>query len=394
MTSTAPSRTILTDELLEAIRGRAAGHDADNNFPHGDFDDLKAADYLTALVPEEFGGGGLTLRELAHEQMRLGAASPATALAVNMHHVWVAVANYVHRHGYDGNQGERIAHTIFREAAAGETYGFGISEPGNDLMLFGSESDAVPNGKGGFSFSGTKIFTSGSPAWTRLGTFGADKSDPDNPMSVFGFITRDGGGVEIKDDWDTLGMRASQSCTTVLDGAPAAADRIACRIEPGPTMHPFVFGIFSSFILLTSSVYVGVAQRALDLAVQATIKRMSVKNKGRAYAQDPDKRRRIAHMAIELDGIRPGIELATADIDAGVDRSRGWMPQLSALKYRTSEAVLQIVADAMKAAGGGSYFTNNELSRIYRDALAGIYHPTSEDSVHEMWASGLLGPLE
>jgi alkylation response protein AidB-like acyl-CoA dehydrogenase len=387
-------RTILTDELLEAIRDRAAQHDLENTFPHDDLADLRAAGYLKALVPEEFGGKGLTLQEVSHEQMRLAGASAATALAVNMHHVWVAVARQLRARDDVDAAGKTIARSIFEEVAAGEIYAFGISEPGNDLVLFGSQSDAIPDGAGGFSFTGTKIFTSGSPAWTRLGTFGTDRSDPDHPMSVFGFITRDGGGVTVQDDWDTLGMRASQSCTTILDGAHAPADRIACRIAPGPTAHPFVFGIFSAFILLTSSVYVGVAQRALDLAVSATKGRTSVKNQGAAYAQDPDKRRRIAHMAIAVDGLYPQLDQASADIDAQVDRGPVWMPQLSAIKYRVTEAVVEIVQTAMKAAGGGSFFTRSELSRIYRDALAGVFHPTSEDAAHAAWANVMLGPVE
>lgn len=389
-----PERTILTDDLLGVIRERAATHDSENTFPRDDLAELRAAGYLAAGVPEEFGGGGLTLRELSREQQRLAGASAATALAVNMHHVWVAVARQLHARDDVSPDLKALAESIFREVVAGEIYAFGISEPGNDLVLFGSLSEAVPDGSGGYGFTGTKIFTSGSPAWTRLGTFGTDHSVPEQPMSVFGFITRDGGGVAVKDDWDTLGMRASQSCTTILDHAPASADRIACRIAPGPTAHPFVFGIFSSFILLTSSVYVGVARRAVDLAVTATKSRTSLKSASAVYAQDPDKRRRVASMAIALDGLTPQLDLATADIDAGVDRGPVWMPQLSAIKYRVTETVLEIVTDAMKAAGGGSYFSRNELSRLYRDALAGVFHPTSEDAVHSAWANVLLGPVE
>lgn len=389
-----PARTILTDDLLNAIRERAAAHDRENTFPHDDLADLRAAGYLAAGVPTEFGGGGLTLRELSHEQMRLAGAAPATALAVNMHHVWVAVARQLHARDDVDSALKLLAERIFTEVVAGEVYAFGISEPGNDLVLFGSQSNAIPDGAGGFSFTGTKIFTSGSPAWTRLGTFGTDHSVPDQPMSVFGFITREGGGVTVKDDWDTLGMRASQSCTTILDRAPAPADRIACRIPPGPTAHPFVFGIFSSFILLTSSVYVGLARRAVDLAVAATKSRTSARNAGAAYSEDPDKRRRIASVAIALDGLTPQLDLATADIDAGVDRGAVWMPQLSAIKYRVTETALDIVTTAMKAAGGGSYFSRNELSRIYRDALAGVFHPTSEDAAHSAWANVMLGPVQ
>jgi alkylation response protein AidB-like acyl-CoA dehydrogenase len=381
-------RRILSDELLDRIRDRAADVDRENRFPDEDLADLTAAGYLTAVVPEELGGAGLTLTELAHEQRRLAGAASATALAVNMHHVWMGVARHLYR------QGDHSVDFVLTDAVAGEVYGFGISEPGNDLVLFGSSTRAEPDGDGGFSFHGTKIFTSLSPVWTRLGTFGTDSSDPDAPHSVFAFITREGGGFDIKQDWDTLGMRGSQSCTTILDGAHAPADRVACRIAPGPTKHPFVFGIFACFELLVSSVYAGIAQRALDLAVEAVRRRTSARYGGRSYAQDPDARRRIAGAAIALDGLYPQLDSATADIDAGVDRGDLWMPQLSAIKYRTTTTAVDVVGTALAAAGGSAYFTRNELSRLYRDVLAGLFHPTSEDSVHGMWATALLGPLE
>lgn len=381
-------RQILTDDLLERIRGRAADNDRQNRFPAEDLDELKQAGYLTALVPEELGGAGLTLRQLAREQMRLAGAAPATALAVNMHHVWMGVARHLHA------RGESVTDFLLTDAVAGEIYAFGISEPGNDLVLFGSGTRAEPDGDGGFSFYGTKIFTSLSPVWTRLGTFGTDSSDPDDPRSVFAFITREGGGFQIKDDWDTLGMRASQSCTTILDGAHAPADRVARRIKPGPTRDPFVFGIFACFELLLASVYTGVARRALDLAVDAVRRRTSAKNNGRSYAQDPDARRRIAAAAVALDGSYPQIDAATADIDNGVDRGDLWMPQLSAIKYRATETAVTVVGAALRAAGGSSFFSRNELSRLQRDVLAGVFHPSSEDSLYGAWANALLGPLE
>ncbi len=381
-------RQILTDELLGRIRGRAASYDRENRFPTEDLDDLRAAGYFTALVPQELGGGGLSLTELAHEQLRLAGAAPATALAVNMHQVWMGVARYLH------GRGEAVTDFILTDALAGEVYAFGISEPGNDLVLFGSSTRAEPDGAGGFSFHGTKIFTSLSPVWTRLGTFGTDSSDPDDPRSVFAFIAREGSGFEIKQDWDTLGMRASQSCTTILTGAHAPADRVVRRIKPGPTRDPFVFGIFACFELLLASVYTGIARRALDLAVEAVQRRTSARHGGRSYAQDPDARRRIAAAAVALDGVFPQIDAATADIDHGVDRGDLWMPQLSAIKHRATETAVSVTTTAMRAAGGSSYFTRNELSRLYRDVLAGTFHPSSEDSLYAAWANALLGPLE
>ncbi|RPF27414.1 acyl-CoA dehydrogenase family protein [Georgenia muralis] len=381
------SSQILSEDLLERIRARAARYDETNGFFDEDLAELRDAGYLTAFVPEAFGGGGLTLAEMAAEQMRLAGAAPATALAVNMHHVWVGVARGLHA------RGDSSADFVLAEAAAGEIFGFGVSEPGNDLVLFGTQSQARPDGEGGYTFHGTKIFTSLSPAWTRLGTFGADATGPDGPHNVWGFVRRDGGGVSVKDDWDVMGMRASQSCTTVLDGAHAPAERIVRRIPPGPTTDPFVFGIFATFEILLAAVYTGIAQRAVDVAVAGVRRRTSLKNGGAPYSNDPDIRWRLADAAIQLDGVLPQIEVLARDVDAGADRGALWMPQLSALKSRATEMALDVVTKAVRASGGSSYSNSHELSRLYRDVLAGLFHPSDDESVHGAWANALLGPV-
>lgn len=381
-------RQILTDDLLATVRGRAAGYDRDNAFFAEDLADLAAAGYLRAMVPEDLGGAGLTLREAAREQARLAGAAPATALAVNMHHVWVAVARYLHERGDDSLD------WLLREAAQGEVFGFGYSEAGNDLVLLGSRTEARPDGAGGYTFHGRKIFTSNSPGWTRLGVMGLDDTtDPDDPRIVHAFVTRDGGGFEILDDWDTLGMRASQSCTTVLDGAHAPADRVIRRLQPGPSLDPYVLGIFTSFEILLAAVYTGVADRALQLAVEAAGRRTSMKT-GKAYSQDPDIRWRIASAALALDGIWPQLDQVAGEIDALVDRGPGWFRATAGLKVRATETARYVVDEAIRCSGGSTYFNRSELGRLYRDVLAGIFHPSDDESAHSTVAQALLGPLE
>ncbi|GAA4287205.1 acyl-CoA dehydrogenase family protein [Georgenia daeguensis] len=382
------SRQILTDDLLQRIHGRAARYDAENVFPQEDLDDLVAAGYLTAMVPEAMGGAGLSLEEMTREQMRLAAAAPATALAVNMHQVWVGVARSVHARGDDS------CDFVLREAAAGEIFAFGVSEAGNDLVLFGSVCEARPDGEGGYSFHGTKIFTSMAPVWTRLGTFASDTTGEDLPHNVWGFVTRDGGGVETVGEWDVMGMRASQSFATRLDGAHAPADRIVRRIPPGPTADPFIFGIFANFEILLASVYTGLARRAIELAVETVRSRRSLKNQNAPYSNDPDIRWRIADAAMQLDGIYPQIALIARDVDEQVDRGPLWMPQLSAVKSRATEVALDVVTKAVRVSGGSSYSNNKELSRLYRDVVAGLFHPSDDESVHGAWANALLGPVQ
>ncbi|MDO8145458.1 MULTISPECIES: acyl-CoA dehydrogenase family protein [unclassified Isoptericola] len=379
--------TLLSDDLLATIRGRAAIHDRENSFFADDLDDLRTAGYLGALVPTSTGGRGLSLRELCHEQSRLAGAAPATALAVNMHHVWTGVARYLHERGDD------TLDWLLAEAAAGEVFGFGYSEAGNDLVLLGSRTEARPDGEGGYTFHGRKIFTSNSPGWTRLGVMGLDSTtDPDDPRIVHAFITRDGGGFEILDDWDTIGMRASQSCTTVLDGAHAPAERVMRRIAPGPSLDPYVLGIFTSFEILLAAVYAGIADRALELAVSTVERRTSMKT-GKAYSQDPDIRRRIAAAALAQDGIWPQIDQIAGGIDALEDRGAGWFRATSGLKIRATETARDVVDEAIRCSGGSTYFHRSELGRLYRDVLAGIFQPSDDESAHAQVAQSLLGPL-
>ncbi|WP_424937472.1 MULTISPECIES: acyl-CoA dehydrogenase family protein [Bacteria] len=376
----------LPDDLLERIRERAPIHDRENTFPQQDLDELRDAGYLSILVPSDRGGAGLGLAEAAVLQQRLAAAAPATALAINMHLVWTGVAKVFSDRGVPG------LGFVQDGAVAGEVFAFGISEGGNDLVLFDSDTQAVPREDGSYAFTGTKIFTSLAPVWTRLGLHGLDTTSPDAPKLVFAFVERTD-AVTTSDDWDTLGMRGTQSRTTRLDGAVADAAHVVRRIDPGPTPDPIVFGIFSVFELLLASVYTGIGRRALDLAVETAKTRRS-KRSGKTYAQDPDIRWRIAEMALAYDALPPQISALAHDVDDLGDHGPRWFTLLSGVKHRAVTMAKHVADEAMLVAGGGSYFTRNELSRLYRDVLAGLFHPSDPESAHATAASAWLGPLE
>ena len=375
----------LPDDLLERIRSRAAAVDAENRFPDEDLAELTDAGYLAILVPRERGGAGLGLAEASVLQQRLAQAAPATALAINMHLVWTGVAKAFSDRGIPGLE------FVQTGAAAGEVFAFGISEAGNDLVLFGSDTVAEPQADGSYAFTGTKIFTSLAPVWTQLGLHGLDTTSPDAPQMVYAFVPRTG-AVVTRDDWDTVGMRGTQSRTTELHGAVAPADRVVRRLAPGPNPDPIVFGIFSVFEILLASVYTGIARRALDLAVE-TAKGRTSKKTGLAYSDDPDIRWRIAEMALAYDALLPQVASLAVDVDAAADHGALWFAKLSGLKHRAVVAAKQIVDEAMLVAGGSSYFTRSELSRLYRDVLAGMFHPSDPESAHSTVAAAWLGPV-
>ena len=368
--------TNLPIDLLERIRSRAPGYDRDNRFFTEDLDELRDAGYL---APQ-------SLADAVRNQRVLARYAPATALGINMHHVVVGVARVLH------DRGDSSLDWILDDARSGELFAFGVSEAGNDEVLFDSRTAAVPAADGSFAFTGRKIFTSLSPAWTRLGIFGRDDTDPGNPTLVHGYLTRDTTGHQPVGSWNPLGMRATQSFSTQLDGAVIPAERIARILPVGPSPDPYIFGIFSNFLLLIGSVYAGIADRALELGVEAAQRRTSLKNGGRRYSDDPDIRWQLADAAISLDSVGPQLTLLAADVDSVADHGPDWFRLLVGAKTRAVDVSRGVVESAIRVSGGSSYDADTELSRLYRDALAGLFHPSDPESAHSTVATNLLGP--
>ncbi|MGQ3384881.1 acyl-CoA dehydrogenase family protein [Glutamicibacter sp. TV12E] len=374
--------SVLSDRLLEQFRERAAQYDADNSFASEDFDALVSLGYLKALIPVGQGGLGWSLEQLALAQRRLATAAPATALAVNMHHVWASVANVLQ------GRGDHRLQMVSDWISQGEVMAFGISEPGNDSVLFDSKTSASTRPDGSVIFNGVKIFTSLSPAFTRLGVFGKDETTGE---LVHGFVAK-GPGVESMGDWNTLGMRASQSHTTKLVNAVSPREWVHSRLPAGPNPDLLIFGIFASFLTLTASVYVGMAERAVALGQEALNKK--VHHDGTKYSQDIRARGLLAQAAMRLISLDALQRSVAADIDAAVDHREAWFPKLVTLRTLAGDAARENIQVLGQLLGGSGYFRGSEFERLYRDVQASWYHPSNAAAAANTVASWLVGPLD
>ena len=377
------AQRFLPDDLLETLRERAAEHDAENSFAHDDLADLQERGYLTLFVPEEMGGAGLNLHEVTRLQQRLAGAAPGTALAINMHLMTTGVVHAMRA------RGDHSLDWVLEEAAAGEVFAFGISEPANDWVLQGSNTKAVPQDDGGYLLSGVKIFTSLSPVWSRLIVHGLDESNPEDPRLVYGFVERTADGITVSDDWDVLGMRASHSRATILEDVRMEPHRVARNIEPGSVPDLLTFAITSNFQLLVASVYAGVAQRALVAGADALHQRRSAK-KGVSMAEVPESRVRLADAHLDLVPVLGHLDSCARDFDEVVDHGAGWPHRLVAARIHAARAARACAEAALLSSGGRGFGNDHEISRLLRDATAGLFHPPSEDAARPMYAAALL----
>ncbi|MEE9562160.1 MAG: acyl-CoA dehydrogenase family protein, partial [Thermoanaerobaculia bacterium] len=293
--------SILSEELLLRCRERAPVYDLENRFCQEDFDELKEAGYLKVAVPKEMGGHGMSLAEVSMETRRLAYYAPATALAINMHIYWTGVAADIRKSGDDSLD------WVLEEAAAGEVFAAGHSESGNTIPILLSTTKAEKV-DGGYRFTGKKAFGSLSPVWTRYGLHGLDASDPENPKIIHGFLPRDAEGYEIKETWDVLGMRATRSDDTILDGAFVPDQRIVRVVPPGAAgVDQFVLGIFAWALIGFANVYYGLAQRVAELTFEQ-LKNKTGLGLTRTMAYHPETQHQVAEMVLALEAMGPQLD--------------------------------------------------------------------------------------
>jgi len=374
----------LDDALLQRCAERAAGYDRDNTFCQEDFDELKEAGYMLMAVPEEFGGYGMNLAQVGAATRELAYYAPATALCINMHNYWCGLISDI------SNSGDKSIDWALEEAGQGEIFAAGHSESGNDLPLLLSTTQAEPV-DGGYKFTGKKSFGSLSPVWTRLGVHGMDASDPDNPKIVHAFFPRDAEGYEIKDTWDVMGMRATRSDDTVLNGVFVPQDRIARIVPAGAAgMDQFVLGIFAWALINFGNVYCGMAKRALDLTI-ATVQNKPTIALPNGMSHHPEIQHGVAEMTMMLESIGPQLNEVAREWSEGVDYGPAWGVKIIAAKYNAVETAWKIVDRAMDLSGGFGMFKKSELERVFRDARAGRFHPATSVLAHEFIGKGMLG---
>jgi alkylation response protein AidB-like acyl-CoA dehydrogenase len=375
---------VLSDEILVRCAERAPVYDRENRFFDEDFEELQKSHYLTIAVPKELGGLGLSLAEVNREQRRLAYYAHATALAMNMHLYWTGVAADLWR------AGDKSLEWLLKATVAGEVFAAGHAETGNDMPLLLSTTKAE-RVDGGYRFSGRKAFGSLTPVWTYLGIHAMDTSDPAAPKIVHAFVPRTTQGVTVKDTWDVLGMRATRSDDTILDGA-FVPDRYIARVVPAGAagIDHFVLAIFAWGVLGFAAAYEGLARHAFDMVID-TVKQKTSVALSRSMAYHAEVQHAVAEMMIALESIGPHLEKTTQDWSDGVDHGHAWGAKIVATKYHVVESAWRVVDLALEVAGGFGIFKQSGLERLFRDARLGRIHPANSFLTHEFVAKTALG---
>ena len=341
-------------ELGAEIAPHAAEHDRDGTFVTEAFELLRSSGYLAIAVPEELGGRGGTIREVAMAQRELAHACGSTALASAMHQHIALFTAWRCRRGLPGAEA-----TLRRIATEGIVL---VSTGGADFTRPRGTATAVD---GGFRVSGRKVFCSQVPVGDVFSTmFVLD--DNGTPVVLNMAVPVKSEGVTIHDNWDTLGMRGTGSQDVTIEDVFVPEERVLAR-RPWGVVDPPLQVIASIAMPVISAVYLGVAEAARDAAVAAVA--------GTPRADDPTIQRQVGLMEDRLRVMSWALGGALRTVGDDPTPAMTTVVDVMAAKREIAIGGVEVCDVAMEVGGGAGYFRSSPIERCYRDVRGAKFHP-------------------
>ncbi len=349
-------------ELGAQIGEHAARHDRDGTFVAEAYEILGRSGYLALAVPEELGGRGATIRQVAMAQRELARHCASTALASVMHHHVVLFTAWRYRRGMPGAEA-----TLRRVAAEGIVL---VSTGGADLTRPRGSAVKV---EGGYRVSGRKIFASQSPVGTVLSTM-FPFEDPDAGRIVLNMaVPMASDGVSVLETWDALGMRGTGSHDIELRDVFVPEERVTARRPYGRIDNPFQV-ILSIAMPPIAAVYLGVAEAARDHSVALVT--------GTSRAEDPTVQRLIGLMDTRLRVAGWALDGALAIVGDDPGPSMDTVVAVMAAKREIALGGAEVCDLALEVGGGAAFYRTKPIEQCFRDIRGAKYHPlTPEESL-------------
>ena len=384
----------LAETLAEDFATRAGQHDKEGSYPFESIEALKAAQYFSAPIPEEFGGLGVaSVHDVVVASSRLARGDASVAIGVNMHlTVLMAIVRRWQVARESGNERRTAAFGGFLEWVAedGVVLAAAVSERSQDLTR---PTTTAVRSESGWTIDGSKVFCTMSPAATVLYTAVSFTDDAGRERYGYAHVPTATPGVIVHDDWDALGMRASGSHSVTFEGVelPPAALRGGFDVgNPIPYMDSnLTAGLFHA------SSSLGIAEGAYRAATGGLTRRG-------VGLDAPRTQMLAAESAIDLFACQAAIARAASLVDehfaANPDRD-GTDDEITALfaevqtaKTFLNDVATRVVDRALALSGGAGYLNGSPLARAYRDVRAGAFmHPLGANRAYDFVGQVALG---
>ena len=348
--------------LADGIRERAAELDEHAEFPAQTFAELRAAGLLALTAPREFGGGGLWctghFRPYYELLETLAMIDSVTAQLLQVHsHALGIVAGLA-----DEAQRAALLPAIVSAGKVLASVGSEAKPTGKLGDIARTELEPVDDGR--YRLSCQKYFASGSPGADELLIWTAVPGASAYPeRSVCVLVPASAPEVELIDQWDVMGMRATVSHSVRIEGFQVPAERIIG--EPGAWTRRDP----RTFTLAFAANHIGAAGAALRFTENWVRERPDL-------ARSEITRATLGRMSSDLFAARSAL-WASADLwDAGA-YDEAELDSIRTL-HLGKQLALDLTQTAFDVCGARAAFKPLELERLYRDVRTFSLHYRDE----------------
>jgi alkylation response protein AidB-like acyl-CoA dehydrogenase len=357
-------------ELGPEIEKQGLVYDSENKFAEKNFALLKEKGVYKALIPTDLGGGGVPYSEVCYFLKDLAKHCPSTSLTLSMHTHLVAVLVFKHMNG---------------DAAATKTLQ-AVVEKGLILLSTGGGDWVSSNGSakkvdGGYIINCKKSFCSGSPI-ANVAVMSCAWDDGTQERVLHFSVPMNSEGVSIISDWNAMGMKATGSNSVNFKDVFVPEEKISLIRERGK-WHP----VWDTVVTFAFPVFIAPYAGIVEAISERTIAMFAKKDSHESYAVsnlgDMHNHYQITKMALQrLIENANNLNLKPSSASAAV--------ALQAKSIITQHGRMTAQA-AMETLGGFSYYHRAGIERLYRDLLAGEFHPMQSSKQKEMLGYYLLG---
>jgi alkylation response protein AidB-like acyl-CoA dehydrogenase len=336
-------------------------------FPRELFTELGKLGLMGVTLPDELGGAGAdTLAQsLVLEELARADAGVGTSMVVHYTTTGLLAEQM------SSAQRERW----FPQLADGTALSaFAITESGA-----GSDTSAMRARAKDCRITGTKQWCTTGDHADIVGVCARDE-DAGGRISAF-LVERGAPGFEVTRLEDKLGIRSSSTADLAFDGTPGEY-----LGEPGEGQR-MALGSLGHGRICVAAIAVGIAQSALDIAVQYARERRTF---GKPIGAHQAIAHKLADMATEVAAARALTHVAARRKMAGLAH----VTEASQAKLFASRVARNNAQEAIQVLGGYGFSRDFPAEKVYRDAkITEIYEGTSEIQ-RLVIARNLLGRLD
>ena len=369
--------------MLENVRRFFAKHvdsaeiDRGQEIPSEVLSGLKELGLFGLIVPEAYGGLGLSSSAYARVMQEVGGLDASVAVTIGAHQS-IGMKGML-LFGTD-EQKERFLPSL----ASGERLAaFALTGAGSDAAAI--QTRAEPDGAGGFVLHGTKIWTTNGGLADVFTVFArTSPSQPGTKPRITAFAVERGPGVTTGPNEPKLGILGSSTTTLYLDGARVAEANVLGEVGRG---FKVAMQVLNSGRLALASGCVGASKRLIQLAVQRVEERRAF---GRPIGEFGLIKDKIATMLSETYALESATYLTTGLVDQGVG---DYSVESAICKVMGSETLWRVANETLQIAAGVGYMRDYPYERLLRDARVNlIFEGTNEILRCFIALSGMEGP--